>query len=223
MKQIFFCPDQWRMDATVPTGVAAITEVTGFDGKTTEAWQLGNWQYDWSTIRTDIVLEPGEEYTFVFWLNGGENDQYDEVCNLEVFGEGQWDERQTFRLNRGFIKPLKYKNGWYLMAVPFTAPAADKVTLRFNAMRAVTTIAPAEEPAQYEELISDPENYDQAQRSNVVFENGWPEPGEQPVLHFEVNNSDVSITKAQLKKAALVAGGAVAGALILRRIFRKKP
>ena len=63
MKQIFFCPDQWRMDATVPTGVAAITEVTGFDGKTTEAWQLGNWQYDWSTIRTDIVLEPGEEYT----------------------------------------------------------------------------------------------------------------------------------------------------------------
>lgn len=159
----------------------------------------------------------------MFWLNGGENDQCDEVCNLEVFGEGQWEERQTFRLNRGFIKPLKYKNGWYLMAVPFTAPAADKVTLRFNAMRAVTTIAPAEEPAQYEELISDPENYDQAQRSNVVFENGWPEPGEQPVLHFEVNNSDVSITKAQLKKAALVAGGAVAGALILRRIFRKKP
>ena len=91
MKQIFFCPDQWRMDATVPTGVAAITEVTGFDGKTTEAWQLGNWQYDWSTIRTDIVLEPGEAYTFVFWLNGGENDQYDEVCNLEVFGEGQWE------------------------------------------------------------------------------------------------------------------------------------
>lgn len=172
MKQIFFCPDQWRMDATVPTGVAAITEVTGFDGKTTEAWQLGNWQYDWSTIRTDIVLEPGEEYTFVFWLNGGENDQYDEVCNLEVFGEGQWEERQTFRLNRSFIKPLKYKNGWYLMAVPFTAPTADKVTLRFNAMRAVTTIAPAEEPAQYEELISDPENNDQVQRSNVVFENG---------------------------------------------------
>ena len=94
---------------------------------------------------------------------------------------------------------------------------------QFDALIAAEPDAPAEEPAQYEELISDPENYDQAQRSNVVFENGWPEPGEQPVLHFEVNNSDVSITKAQLKKAALVAGGAVAGALILRRIFRKKP
>ena len=108
------------------------------------------------------------------------------------------------------------------MAVPFSAPASEKVTLRFNAMGAVTTIAPAEDPSQYEAMISDPENNDQVQRSNVVFEQGWPEAGEQPVLHFEVNNSDVSVTKDQLKKAALIAGGAVAGALILRRLFRKK-
>lgn len=220
-KELYFCPDLWRLDAQVATTIGGKTEVKGFDGKTVEAWQLADWCYNWSTIRTEITLEPGAEYTLNFWLCGGENDRYDEICQLEVFAEDEHENREIFKLNRGFTKPVLYKNGWYLFSVPFTAPAARTV-LRFNIMGAITTLAQADALETYAALTPDAENLDKPQRYNIVFPEGWPKSDSDDALCFTLGGSTVRVTRKQLKTGAKIAGGIAIGALLLRKLRKKK-
>lgn len=221
MQDIFFCPDLWRLDAQVATTVGGKKELIAVDGTMTEVWQIGDWNYNWSTIRTDLKLVEGEEYCLRFWLNGGENDRFDEICNLEVFTEEGWDQRMTFKLNRGFTTFEKYKNGWYLFAVPFKAPG-EHVTLRFNVMSAVATFAPADNYEQFEDIASDEENYDKPQRHNIVFKNGWPSSDSDEAFSFDLAGNEVRITKGQLKTGAKIAGGLLVGALVIHALRKKK-
>lgn len=227
MSDLFFCPERWEPDAMISTNIAKRLTVTGFDGKPAEAWQLGDWWYNWTSITSKIPiesgwLEPGEEYRFCFWINGGENDRYDEVCYLEIFGDC-WENRLTFKLNRDFTKPILEKNGWLLYAVPFVAPeATEALNFRFVACGAVCTIAgiPDMNIAACEALTPDVRNFDKPQRHNIVFPNGW-EPSHEAVLVLKTGKKTVTLSKSVLKKAA-IATAAIAGCVLLGTLIKRK-
>ncbi len=213
MKPLYFNPELWKLDPQVPTSVGEQKIVSGFNGKPVSAWQIADWNYNWSVIRTNLLLEPNVDYNFTFWLNGGENDRYDEVCYLEIFSDS-WDERETFPLKRDLTKPLKYKNGWYLFSIPFTAPENEHVTLRFTAASAITTIAPAEHVEAYSKLESDVIPPDMKQRHNIVFENGWPEEP-KPKKRFSNCTKSKCHTKFKQMKQVLLLLTAVIGVVLL--------
>lgn len=227
MSDLFFCPERWEPDPMISSNVAKRLSVKGFLGKPTDAWQLGDWWYNWTTLQTKIPmeagwLESGQEYRFCFWLNGGENDRYDEVCYLEIFGD-VWEDRLTFKLNRDFTTPVLEKNGWLLFAIPFVAPqAAESLKLRFVACGAICTIAgiPDMNMAACEALTPDARSFDHPQRHNLVFPNGWEQPAEDDLV-VQTRKKTVHISRSALKKAA-VAAGIVAGAAALGFLLRKK-
>lgn len=218
MKNLFFNVTDWHVDKQVPQSVATIKTVRGFDGAEVLTWQLGDWNWNWTTLTSKRDLEPNTEYIFTFWLNGGENDRGDEVCNLEIFGD-DWDLRTTFKLNRDYILPTLIKNGWYLFCIPFKTDKVGKTTLRFSVSGAITTIAPAQSAVSYENLESDDDDHEKPQRSNVVFENGWPDDitKKTSVIKEKLLNN-----KKRIVKALKVVGVIVAGILVLKKIFKKK-
>lgn len=174
MKTLFFFPNEWDIDYDSHATIARMKTMPNYQKQKMVGWQLGNWDFDWSTITADFCLEEGEDYTFYFWLNGGENDHHDEVCELEIFGE-DWNQRQTFTLSRNYTKPVIYKGGWFLFAIPFTATDAT-MTLRFNAQRAIMSLLPATitDIEKVSNMTCDDIPIDRPQRSNIVFKKGWP-------------------------------------------------
>lgn len=221
MKNIFFKPEEWQFDSGVNSCVGGIKTVKGFDGKDTEAWQLADWNWSWTSLRTVIDLAPDTEYIFTFWLNGGENARCDEVCNLEIWFGDDWDGRLMFKLNRDFFMPTLVKNGWYLFSVPFTTPSEGTTTMRFNAMGAVVTIAPAKSAMEYEDIEGDEDSNGMPQRPNIVFENGYPEEQKEQMLSMNFFGKKFETTPSQVKKTLKILGGVLAAVVVARGVIRK--
>lgn len=183
---IFFNPKKWQKHPDVESTVADRFFINGiFDDKLTEVYSLGSWGYDWSEITGGMMtLEKNTEYHFVFWLNGGENDNNNEVCQLHImFGDNslginvsEWNEKLVYKLNRSFLKPLHCYNGWELYDIPFVTNDKEYTQIRFVAQRAPMTVMAAEEPEKYSELKDTVDEFAdrRPQRHNIVFEDGWP-------------------------------------------------
>lgn len=140
-----------------------------------EAYTIGNWNWDWSQIdSTDMVLEKNTDYEFVFWLNGGENDQQVETCRLDIIFDNDRENQYTYNLNRGFIRYEKYYKGWYLYRIPFNTGDACYTKFSFVSMRAFTTIIKAETVENCMKLPDDFPPEGVPQRHNIVFTNGFP-------------------------------------------------
>ncbi len=151
-----------------------------------EVLSLGTWNWDAASYVTNglQMLEPETEYHFVFWLNGGENDRSDEVCQLQILftdsgitaSNSEFDTGLCFRLNRGYIKPLKKYNGWEYYDIPFTTTQAKFTQFQFVAIKAPMALISAEEPDVYKDLqdVIDPYEKQRPQRHNIYFEDGWP-------------------------------------------------
>lgn len=218
MKNLLFKAEDFRIDEKVPSSVGKMKKVTFFDQNETLAWQISDWDWNWSTIRGEFTLEENCEYLFCFWLNGGENDRYDEICNIEIWFGDDWENRTTYKLNRNNFLPTLVKDGWYLFCVPFTTENNPQTTIRFNAMGAYTTIAPSKNPMEYDSVISDEVNEKAPQRPNIVFENGYPEEKKWEV---SLLGKKFSTTPDKLKKLAKNIGLCVAVFLSVRGIIKK--
>lgn len=184
---LFFEPKKWmKHPDVINTTVFSrffITNPLG-DGMK-EVVATGNWKWDWCEITNGMLrLERNTEYHFVFWLNGGENDNADETCMLQIIftdnsmraGEAEWEQRLCYKLNRAYIKPLKKYNGWELYDIPFTTNDCEYTQIRFTAQRAPMAVMEAKEPAFYAELEDRVDEFAnrRPQRHNIVFEDGWP-------------------------------------------------
>lgn len=216
MKNIMFVPAEWDIDSDCHATVAEIKKFQTYKkNKKVLGWQMGDWNYSWSVICSDFNLIPGEEYRFNFWLNGGENERHDEICELEIFGE-DWNARQTFALNRNHTKPILYKGGWYLFSIPFTA-TDETMTMRFNVQRAVCSLIPASytDIETADMLESDEEDTTKLQRSNIVYKHGYP-PAHPDSLPIRLGKLSFSIPK----KALFIGGGVLAALTVLLLIFR---
>ncbi len=183
---IFFNPKKWQVHPDVPDSVADRFYVNGiFDDSFAEIYSLGSWKWEWSEITGGMMkLEKNTEYHFVFWLNGGENDNSDETCQLHIMftdnsltvDKSDWESKLAYKLNRSYIRPLKKYKGWELYDIPFMTNEKEFTQIRFVAHRAPMAVMTAEEPEKYSDLenIVDEFVERRPQRHNIVFEDGWP-------------------------------------------------
>ncbi|MCM1117943.1 MAG: hypothetical protein NC543_01070 [bacterium] len=151
-----------------------------------EVLSVGTWNWDNPSYVTNGFQEltPNTEYHFVFWLNGGENDRSDETCQLQILftddnitaSNREFTQGMCFRLNRGYIKPLKKYKGWEYYDIPFTTTQARYTQFQFVADRAPMALMDAVEPDLYRDLqdVTDPYEKRRPQRHNIIFEDGWP-------------------------------------------------
>ena len=153
------------------------------DGSITQALMLGNWDNCDGCFKDAhskiMILSPATEYRFVFWLNGGENEKGNEICQFKVAFSSDWENCNVYKLNRGYIRPLLHQKGWELYELPFRTPEAAgdvSVTFAFAAGRAPMAVIPALEPSSYKDLKDEPDQYAdyRPQRHNIVFKDGWP-------------------------------------------------
>ena len=151
-----------------------------------EVLSVGAWDWNCTSHVTNgfQALEPNTEYHLVFWLNGGENDRSDEICQLQILftddnvtaSVKEFETGLCYRLNRAYIKPLKKYNGWEYYDIPFTTTQARYTQFQFVADRAPMALMRAEEPEAYRDLqdLTDPYEKQRPQRHNIIFEDGWP-------------------------------------------------
>ena len=175
-RTISFNARQWNVSKGCDKTVGSRTFITDpFDGLS-EAWLLGDWNWNWSQIETrDMILEKNTDYVFTLWLNGGENDCNDSVCQLEIMFDNDYDGRSIYRLDRNYIRYTKHYKGWYLYRIPFNTGDACYTKLRFIAMRAYCALIPAKELSAYENLPEDLPQKNVPQRHNIVFgSEGFP-------------------------------------------------
>lgn len=183
---LFFEPKRWNKHPDVPNSTADRFFINSvLDNKLVEVVSLGDWGYNWSEITNGmLMLEKNTEYHFVFWLNGGENDNSNELCQFQVMfsddslkvSESDWNNKLTYKLNRSYLKPLKKYKGWELYDIPFTTEDKLYTQMRFVAQRAPMTIMSAEIPETYSELpeVLDEFEEKRPQRHNIIFADGWP-------------------------------------------------
>ncbi len=183
---IFFEPKRWQKHPDVESTVYDRYFINSvFDNELIEIVTIGDWQYNWSEITCGMLsLEKNTEYHLVFWLNGGENDISNEICQLQVMftdsnltvPRSDWESKLVYKLNRSFIAPIKHYKGWELYDIPFTTTDKEFTQLRFVAQRAPMSLMTAKEPDFYDELVDIPDEYAdiRPQRHNIVFNDGFP-------------------------------------------------
>ncbi len=154
------------------------------DGKLQEALMLGDWNWNWSEATSEpLALQPNTDYVVTFWLNGGENDMYNETCDFRILFTDdpvQVVDRQSeriYKLNRHYIKSVKSIDGWELYEIPFRTEENRYTFLKFVAMRAPMAILPAGDVSDYADLadLPHPLTVGKKQRPNIVFDSGYPE------------------------------------------------
>ena len=83
INRLYFNPRDWALVSDA-SGYRSFME--GPDGVLSESFMLGDWGWNWSEIASQtMTLEKHTKYEFVFWLNGGENDQSNETCQFAVY------------------------------------------------------------------------------------------------------------------------------------------
>lgn len=197
-KPIFFNAREWAVGKTCPNTVATRSFISNPFGDLAESYTIGDWSWAWSQIETkDMILEKNTDYRFVFWLNGGENDQNNECCVLEIMFDNDYESRYSYKLNRSFIKYEKYYKGWYLYSIPFNTGDACYTKFSFISQRAYATILPAKDVDTYESLPEDNPIAGVPQRHNIIFGEGYPRNAEWSYLVFPDIEKNISNTSGK--------------------------
>lgn len=177
INRLYFNAREWSFNKDCQKNVGSRSFMQGPDGIITEAFTIGDWGWNWTEIVTKSLILPKHTlHTFTFWLNGGENDNNNEVCRLEIIFNNDYENRYTYNLNRNFLKPLKKCRGWELYEIPFITADNEYTQLRFVAQRAYMTVLNAKPAAEYADLpeILDEFEGERPQRHNIVFDDGFP-------------------------------------------------
>lgn len=174
MNYIFLNPRNWSEKDGVER-----TFIDGFEGSLEEILQIGSWTTECKAESKHFLLNPDAEYSFVFWLNGGENEGGREICDLIIRFNLENGFANRYKLNRSYIKPLLHFRGWELYSIGFTTPEASEavdVNFTFHVKNAPMAVKAAKEPEYYSEWKDEIDEFasQRPQRHNIVFEDGWP-------------------------------------------------
>ncbi|MGN0606717.1 MAG: hypothetical protein ACI4JM_09370 [Oscillospiraceae bacterium] len=178
MNKIYFDAREWQPDKEYSeTNKGERTFITSFDGSLVEAYSFGSWSdEEISAISTkQLILKKNSDYRFTFWLNGGENERQTEICQLIITFNNDNENKRIYKLNRNYIKPLKYHKGWLLFEIPFSTEDNEFTQLKFIVQGAVATVIPALDKENYDNLSNDAQPSNYSMRPNIAFENGYPD------------------------------------------------
>lgn len=155
--------------------------INDFNGDLVESLMFGSWDEGYVKVNSKhFLLPPNTENCFVFWLNGGENDRNNEICELQISFFDNPNDSYIYKLNRNFIKPLLHKQGWELYSIHFVTPSCQQADVdtvfSFVVGNAPMALKPAKEPSFYSDWEDEPDEFAELrpQRHNIVFEDGWP-------------------------------------------------
>ncbi len=176
--RLYFNAREWKFNPGCSTNTGERSFITDVSGKLEEAYTISRWggAYHTEIIGPVLTLEKNTEYTFTFWLNGGENDRAEEICQLHILLDNDADNAYVYKLNRCFIKPFKRYKGWNLYVIPFRTAENTFTQMKFVASGAYTTVmhaADQEEYAGLEDVLDEFEGK-RPQRHNIVMSDGWP-------------------------------------------------
>ena len=108
VNKLYFNAREWSFNKDCKNNVGSRSFMQGPDGIINEAFMIGDWGWNWTEIISRTLILPKNTLnTFTFWLNGGENDNSNEICRFEVIFNNDYEGRYSYNLNRNFIKPLK--------------------------------------------------------------------------------------------------------------------
>lgn len=191
IQKIYFDAREWSFDKDFSeTNKGERTFITSFDGTLVEAYSIGSWSEDEMTaISTrQLILKQNTDYMFSFWLNGGENSNQSEICQLEIIFNNDNENRRIYKLNRNLIKPLKYHKGWLLFGIPFSTEQNEFTQLKFIVRGAIMTVIPALDKEAYVNLSDDVQQSVYPMRYNIAFKNGYPDDIINPKLKNPFEN-----------------------------------
>lgn len=128
----------------------------------TEAFEIGDWGWNWTQIIQDLDVEPNTEYVFRFAMDGGHNDSKDEICQVMVFPEGGREDRYVFPLERSHFQPILSKRldesqagcDTFLRVydIPFSTGTRTRFRIMIAVQHAVTRFYPAMELSAYADM-----------------------------------------------------------------------
>lgn len=177
VNKLYFEAREWSFNKDCNHNVGNRSFMQGPDGIISEAFMIGDWGWNWTEIVSRTLILPKNTLnTFTFWLNGGENDNNNEICRFEVIFNNDYEGRYSYNLNRNFIRPLKRVNGWELYEIPFRTGDNEYTQLRFVSQRAYMTVLNAKDAAEYADIPDSVDEFAEyrPQRHNIVFADGWP-------------------------------------------------
>ncbi|MCL1884920.1 MAG: hypothetical protein FWF81_14335 [Defluviitaleaceae bacterium] len=204
-----FEPRKWQADKNHSN--AERTMITDMCGGLTEVFCLGDWHKNWSQINSpNMLLKKNTDYVFTFWLNGGENDRFKETCKLKIYFQSDSENPIIFKLNRSYIKPIKYNSGWYRYEIPFNSGDSNgesvAILMQFAAMDAHCAIMP--DKPEFDSLPDeDLPDSRIPQRHNIVFSEGYPRDAHWSHLVFGEDSNYRNPFHQSSSLASLIAEG----------------
>ena len=150
--------------------------ITNSFGEGIEMFEIGDWNWNWTSIISKQQLEKNTDYVFRFGVTMGHNDDQDEVLRFYIRFDGDEENQTIYVLERGRYKPVISKKLGETMLriyeIEFNTGDAENVEFLFDAMRAVTQIIPVKDCSAYGEL--EDLSYDDwwQTRKNEIFKVG---------------------------------------------------
>lgn len=162
-KVINFNAREFKFDKTCENNVGSRMFVTDCTGRSAEIYEIGDWNWSWTQICCEKLLEKETDYVFRFSMTGGINDTCDATSQFvivpienEEFTSEDWENRYAYNLAQSQYKPAMSKrwgNGMLrVYEIPFNTGSCGKFRFVFIAMHAVAGFYPANELADYAEL-----------------------------------------------------------------------
>ncbi len=163
--RIYFNARNWEFNKTCVDNIGERCFISGLYGQLEEVFIIGSK----TNRRTELVskpmmLEKNGLYHICFWVKAGEKEESSEVCQLHVIFDGKNDEVYRYRLNGGFINPIKVVEGWRLYDLFFETKSNGVTQLKFVVEKAEVTIMHASDSEDY---IGLPDDRDTVNKTSV--------------------------------------------------------
>lgn len=132
--------------------------ITDDFGNNVFTYKLGNWQWDWCQIDTDMTLEKDTDYIFRFAVAGGYNHTFNAVSRFIISKNHSDEDYFGYNLSKSSFKPVLSKvssieREWLrVFEVKFNTGDCTDFTFSFAAQLAEMRILPAMENEAYAEL-----------------------------------------------------------------------
>ena len=207
---INFNAREFSFDTNCESNVGSRTVISGKDGKAIELYEIGDWYWSWTQIKSTKQLEPNTDYIFRFAMTGGYNDTNDAVSQFIVFEDNDWDDRFTYPLDKSRFKPVLSKRDesglLRVYEIPFTTGETGNVTFLIIAQHAVARFMSALENDAYAEL------------EDLTYEQWWTERSKALETEAEENSNNWSNWRNVDLSGAVISSGRV-----LKKILEKVP
>ena len=161
LKQIQFCARDFKFDPDCRSNAGQRVMVST-DDTVTELFEIGDWTWNWTQIIRDVETEPQSDYIFRFAMTGGHNDSKDEICQVMVFPEGEWEERYVYPLEKSRFRPVLSKRldeskagcDTFLRVyeLPFSTGEHTRFRIMLVAQHCVARFFPAKEFSAYADM-----------------------------------------------------------------------